>query len=296
MAIGERTGMRDGQALVSDSAQRAQADAKRGGGWFAGIARAGIVAKGISYGIVGILALMLALGEGGKATSREGALATLAREPFGKVLLALLAAGFAAYALWRLILAITSDVKDDERLKGWGDRGVNVVRSLIYAGLTFATLKILFGAASGQSETEKARETTAGVLSWPGGTWLVGLLGAVIVGVGLWNAYQGIAKRFEDDWRTEQMSETARRWGSRAGVAGHLSRAVVFSLIGIFVIKAALEYNPREAIGLDGALHKLAAAAYGPYLLGITAAGLVCYALYCLVDARYTDVSAQEAR
>ena len=72
---------------------------------------------------------------------------------------------------------------------------------------------------------------------------------------------------------------------------GHLARAVVFSLIGIFVVKAALDYNPRDAIGIDGALQKLAHASYGPYLLGVTAAGLVCYGVFCLVDARYRDVS-----
>jgi Domain of Unknown Function (DUF1206) len=84
----------------------------------------------------------------------------------------------------------------------------------------------------------------------------------------------------------------ARTWGGRAGVAGHVARAVVFTLIGVFVIKSALQYDPKEAIGLDGALQKLAGAAYGPYLLGITAAGLIAYGLYCLVDARYRDVSA----
>jgi hypothetical protein len=88
------------------------------------------------------------------------------------------------------------------------------------------------------------------------------------------------------------MSEAARRWGRRAGVVGHVARAVVFTLMGVFVIKAAVEYDPKEAIGLDGALKKLADAPYGPYLLGITAAGLVLYCLYCLVDARYADVSA----
>ena len=295
MAIGEPTQVRDGRELVSASADRAQTDAKRGRSWFSGLARAGIVAKGISYGLVGILALLLALGEGGKATSREGALATLAREPFGKVLLALLAAGFAAYACWRLILAVASDAEDGKKLKGWGDRGVNVVRSVIYAGLSFSAIKLLFDSSSSQSETEAAREATAGALSWPGGTWLVGMAGAAVIGVGLWNAYQGITTRFEDDWHKHEMSEPARRWGRRAGIAGHISRAVVFTLIGIFVVKAAVEFEPREAIGLDGALHKLAIASYGPYLLGVTAAGLVLYCLYCFVDARYADVSADGA-
>ena len=71
--------------------------------------------------------------------------------------------------------------------------------------------------------------------------------------------------------------------------------ALVFSLIGIFLCKAALEYDAQEAIGVDGALQKLAGQAYGPWLLGLTAAGLLAYALFCLVDARYRDVSANSS-
>jgi hypothetical protein len=88
------------------------------------------------------------------------------------------------------------------------------------------------------------------------------------------------------------MSATAKRWGVRAGVVGHCARFVVFVLIGIFAVKAAVDYNPKDAVGLDGALQKLAHRSYGPWLLGITAAGLVAYAVYCFFDARYRDVTA----
>jgi hypothetical protein len=88
------------------------------------------------------------------------------------------------------------------------------------------------------------------------------------------------------------MSATAKTWAGRAGVAGHVARGIVFTLIGAFAIKAAVDYNPRDAVGLDGALQKLAHQSYGPYLLGVTAAGLVAYGVYCFADARYRDVSA----
>jgi hypothetical protein len=129
------------------------------------------------------------------------------------------------------------------------------------------------------------------VLDWPGGRWIVAIVGLCILGAALWNLYRGIARKFEDRWRAGEMSETERKWGGRAGVAGHLARAVVFGLIGVFVIRAAVDYDPKNAIGLDGALQKLAHASYGPWLLGLTAAGLLCYGLFCLVDARYRDVS-----
>jgi hypothetical protein len=261
----------------------AQAKADNGSGWYAALARTGLVAKGVSFGIVGLLAIKLALGDGGKATSREGALQSLAQHSFGKVLLILLVVGFAAYALWRFVQAFAEGE--------WG-KGVGYVgRGLIYAGLTFSTVKLLIGAGTGGTQNQKAHKTAAMVLSWPAGTWLVGIAGAAIIGAGLWNLYRGLSRKFEDKWRVRGMSGTARKWGGRVGAAGHVARAVVFGLVGIFVVKAALDYNPKDAIGIDGALQKLAHASYGPYLLGLTAAGLLCYGLYCFVDARYRDVS-----
>jgi len=270
--------------------QSARGRAERGTGWYAVLARSGLVAKGASYGLVGALAIKLAFGDGGKATSRQGALQALAQHSFGKIVLALLALGLAGYAIWRFVQAV-AERDDDGKLKAWGKRAAYVGRGLIYAGLTFSAIKILVGSGENESQSEKAHRTTAAILGWPAGRWLVGAAGLVIVGAGLWNAYRGLSKKFEDKWVTGGMSPLARTWGGRAGVVGHVARGIVFGLIGIFVTKAAVDYSPKDAIGLDGALRKLADASYGPYLLGITAAGLVCYGLYCLVDARFRDVS-----
>jgi uncharacterized membrane protein YidH (DUF202 family) len=284
---------------AGDPGQKVEQRAQSGTGWYAWLARGGLVAKGISFGIVGALAIKLATGNGGKATSREGALQTLAQHTFGEVLLVLLAMGFAAYAIWRFVQAVAEkDEHGDEKAKAkkWGKRAGYVGRGLIYAGLTASTIKILAGAGQQQSQSQKAHSTTATVLGWPGGRWLIGLIGIAIVGAGLWNLYRGITRKFEDKWRTGEMSKTERTWGGRAGAFGHVARFVVFGLIGIFVTKAAIEYDPKDAIGLDGALQKLVQATYGPYLLGLTAFGLVCYGVYCLVDARYRDVSVDGSR
>jgi hypothetical protein len=119
----------------------------------------------------------------------------------------------------------------------------------------------------------------------------VAAAGLAIVGVGLWNLYRGLATKFDDKWRTGELSPAVRKWGTRVGVVGHVARFVVFGLVGVFLVKAALDYRPKDAIGIDGALQKLAHASYGPFLLGMTAAGLVAYGLYCLVDAKLRDVS-----
>jgi hypothetical protein len=265
--------------------------AEAGSGWYAVVARIGLVAKGASYCLVGVLAVRLAVGAGGEATSRAGALATLAHHGFGRVVLVALAAGFAAYAAWRFVQAYAEQPdEDDSAAKAWGKRAGYAGRGLIYAGLTYSTLHLLLGGKE-QSQDEKAHQSTAVVLSWPAGPWLVGAAGLVLLGAALWNLYRGLSRKFEDKWRLEKLSGGLRRWGSRAGLVGHVARFVVFALIGVFVIKAAVDYSPKDAIGLAGALEKLARAPYGPWLLGLTAAGLVAYGVFCFVDARLRDVS-----
>jgi Domain of Unknown Function (DUF1206) len=275
-------------------ARKARNEAESGRGWYAVVARVGLVAKGISYGLVGALALRLALGDSGQATSRTGALESLARHSFGRIVLVLLALGFAAYALWRFLQAYAERCDhDDSTLKTWGKRAGYVGRGLIYAGLTYSTVRLVAG-ANAQSQNAKAHHSTAKALAWPAGTWIVGAAGVVLLAVAVWNLYRGLARKFEDKWRVSRLTPAVRRWGSRAGVVGHVARFVVFGLIGVFVTKAAIDYDPNAAIGLDGALQKLAHASYGPWLLGLTAAGLLAYGVFCLVDARLRDVSANQ--
>jgi hypothetical protein len=279
-------------SALSKPGDKAKQKANAGRGWYAVLARTGLVAKGLSFGLVGVLAAKLAVGHGGKATSREGALAQVAHHSFGKAVLIALALGFAAYALWRLVQAIAERCDGDENeATTWAKRAGYVGRGLIYAGLTFSTLKIVAGSGH-QSQNEKARKSTAMVLDWPAGRLIVGAAGLVVIGVGCWNLYRGLTRKFEDKWRVGRLSPSVRKWGGRAGVLGHAARFVVFGLIGVFLTKAAIDYKPKDAIGIDGALQKLVHASYGPFLLGVTAAGLVAYGIYCLVDARLRDVSA----
>ena len=254
------------------------------------LARFGLVAKGVSYGLVGVLAGALAVAGAGKATDREGALEVFADESYGKVILVALGLGFAAYALWRLIQAIFD--RDDE---GTGAKGVAkrvgfLGRAALYGVLTFGTFALLDGTRDGGTETGQAREATARVFDWPAGRWLVGLAGSTLIGVGVFNAYRAFTQKFEDNWSTEEMGSAEQRWGARLSSIGLFARFVVFSLIGGFLVKAAYEYDVQEAIGLDGALRKVAQASYGPVLLGIVATGLLCYGLFCLVEARYRRV------
>ena len=250
-------------------------------------ARSGFISRGLIYGIVGLLALKLALGEGdGKATSQQGALQTIAHQPFGKALLTATAVGLAGYSIWRLVRAALGhgiEVHDSAF-----DRVAGAASGLVYAALCAAAISILLGPE--KKGSEGAQETTAGVLGWPAGTWIVGAAGLGFIGVAIYQGHKGITKSFLDDSKTEQMSASAKRAITVLGVVGHLSRMVVFGLVGYFLVRAAIDYKPSEAVGLDGVLRRLEENSYGPVLLGIVAAGLIAFALYSLSDARYRRI------
>lgn len=251
---------------------------------FEALARAGFVARGAIYAIIGVLAVKVALGAGGNTTNQTGALKTIAHQPFGKVLLILTAIGLAGYALWRLIHAALGH--GPEKADDAMDRIAAFASGIAYAVICAIAVGILLGSSSPGSP----QKPTAGVLGWPGGVWIVGIAGVILLSVALYQVYRGLSHDFLEDSKTEKMGPTVRRWITLIGAVGHLARGVVFGLVGIFVIKAAIDYNPNQAVGLDGALAKLANHSYGSWLLGVVAAGLICFAVYSISDARYRRI------
>jgi hypothetical protein len=255
--------------------------------WVEPVGRFGLLAKGVSFVIVAVIALKVAVGKGGPLEDRRGALEALADEPFGGVLLGVLAAGFASYATWRLAESLLDRGGEGEDAKGLAKRAAAFGKAVVYGGLAVGVVMILLGSGGSGSKEKKA---TAWALEWPFGEWIVGAAGLAFVAAGVVNAYRAVTFEFEKDLEKHEMSRTEQAWFRRVGVLGYAARGVVFGLIGAFLIKAAAEYDSKEAIGLDGALAKLAAQTYGTFLLGLTAVGLLCYGLFCFVQARYRDV------
>jgi hypothetical protein len=249
------------------------------------LARAGFVSRGLIYGIIGILAFKLAVGAGGNPASQQGALQTIAQQPFGKVLLILVAIGLAGYALWRLIHALIGHGPENSDTRF--DRVAALGSGIVYGSLCAIAIDILLDSEASSGNTHKA---TAGVLGWPAGTWLVGITGALLIGIGLYQGYRGLSRDFLKDSKTEKMGARVRCWIQWIGTFGHLARMVAFGLVGAFLVDAAIDFNPANAVGLDGALAKLAHNSYGPLLLGLVATGLVAFGLHSLSDARYRRI------
>jgi len=256
---------------------------------FEWLSRAGFVARAVVYAVIGILALKLALGQGGTLTNQQGALHTVANQPFGTVLLTLVATGLGGYSLWRLVRAVIGH--GPEGSDSGFERVAAGASGIAYGAMCAVAVEILLHPAGGSGAgAGSPKHAAAGVLGWPAGTWIVGIAGVAMLGVALYQGHRGATKKFLDDSKSEEMSPGVERWIARIGIVGHLARMVVFGLVGIFLVKAAVDYNPRAAVGLDGALAKIQDNSYGPVLLGIVAAGLIAFALYSLSDARYRRI------
>lgn len=243
-----------------------------------GAARFGLVARGVLFALLGVLALRVAFGEGGTQADSQGALRTVANGPFGTALLILLGIGFAVYAAWQAHATITGDDTRSRITAG--------ARAVVWAGLAYTSGRyVVSGGAGGQNEEESL---TAAVLNLPFGTWLVAAAGAVVVGIGVSFLRRVRDRSYLDDLKP--MPASTKRRVCWAATAGLLGRSLVFVLAGAFLIRAAVAHEPDSGVGLDGALSQVAQAPYGTYVLVLVAAGMFAYAAWCGLRARYEDI------
>lgn len=258
-----------------------------GGGseeWRERLGRIGFVGKAVLYAIIGIVAIAVALGDQRKAADQTGALASLGESGAGTALLVALAIGLAGYATFRAIEVFIGPA-NESGAKAALFRAASAVRALVYGVLCVAAVRLVADAGGGGGSNEG--KTTSTVFDLPAGVALVGVAGVVLIGVALYQAYKALSTSFEDDLDTAAMGSRMRSLAHGLGIAGHAARAIVYALIGGFLIKAAAEQDSSEAVGLDGALQEIAQQSFGALLLGVVAVGLFLYGAYCLVEARY---------
>jgi hypothetical protein len=254
---------------------------------FAWLVRAGFIARGVTYGVIGGLAVALALGAGtmGATPNQQGALTLIGRSAVGGPALVLIAAGLLGYALWKLLRAVAGRGPEGGGSPRPVERIASAAGGVVYLGFCLVAVRVLAGSAGNASRAPQ--HATAGVLGWPGGQVIVGIAGVILIGVGLYQLYYAIDGGFADESKLEQMDHRQRRAFVTLGRVGYAGRAVVFTLVGYFLLRSAIDYDPRRAVGVDGALARLHAQAYGPWLVALVAAGLLAFAAFSLAEARY---------
>lgn len=259
--------------------------------WIKILARLGYGARGVVYLVVGWLAIQVALGSGGDATSKKGALTEIAQQPFGQVMLGIVAFGLFAYTLWRLVQSIKDPEGKGNDAKGIITRISYTVSGLTYAGLGIVAVQIIVNSLASSGGGSSKEDWTAKLLAQPFGQWLVGIFGLIIFGVAAYQFYQSYSGNFMKMFKPRELSLTAQNWIERVGRTGYAARGVVYIIIGGFLMQAAISHDASEAGGLAQALSTLAQQPYGPWLLGLVAAGLFGFGIYSLVEAGYRRIN-----
>jgi hypothetical protein len=256
--------------------------------WLEGLARGGLVARGVNYVLIGLLAVQIGLGTAGEEADRVGALHAVAKHPGGTVVLWLLAVGFAGLAIWRLAEAIYGQAgpKGHTATK----RLASLARAVFYGFVCVGVVSFLLGTGTPSSSNSQSKDITAQLMGHTGGRWLVGLIGLGVVAASIVMVIGALRRKFLKHLRTGQMSPRTRTVVETLGTVGFTARGVVFGVVGVFLVIAAATVDPASAQGLDGGLHKLTTTPLGPWLLIAVALGLITFGVYSWCEARWRNV------
>lgn len=265
-------------------AEPVKAAARKAAPWVVRLARVGYVADALLYGTIGVLAALAALHHGGGMTDATGALRTIMGAPLGDALLVVCGLGFAGYAIWRVVAAVTDAEGLGRGVGGIAGRVIGGIVGLVYGGLAITAFRV----AGGRAGAGGSDGLSEHLLALPAGTWVTWIVALAMVGYGAYQVHCAWTSRLD---RQLDLAAVVSRIGRsviplcRAGIA---ARGVVLGLIGLLLVRAVTHREPGEAGGIRESLEVLGRT--GHWVLALVALGLVAYAVYELLNARYRRI------
>ncbi len=245
--------------------------------------RLGYIARGLVYGVIGVLALEVALGIGGSLDDPQGAIVTMGKTPFGAIILYGILLGLIGYALWGFIRAIFDPLHKGTDSKGLVERLGYAISGISYGLLALATYALITGgrsAAQNGAQGQQTQQAAASILTQSWGPVAVGIVGVIVIVVGLVQIVRGIRRDFDLQFKPYALTSDQLHWFVQSGRFGMAARGVVFMLVGVFLDAAAFQRNASQAKGIDGVLATLLHQTFGPWLLGLVALGLIAFGIY----------------
>lgn len=266
-------------------ATTAEIDRKAGDSdWLDGAVRLGLVAYGAVHLLLAWVALQLAFGHRAHSASPQGAMHELAGKPLGGFLVWTIGIGMFCLVAWRLLEAAVGH-RGSTGAEQWRARAVSAGRAVVYGAIGASAIGTALG--SGRSSDQESRSLTARLLDLPAGTWIVGAVGLVIIGVGIAHIRTGIGDDCREALTAEGRSGETGTAYLLLGRVGYVAKGLVICSVGVLVGYAATTHDPDHSGGLDTALRTVLDQPYGPALLSALAVGLACFGLFCLARARH---------
>jgi hypothetical protein len=260
-------------------------------GWLVKLGRLGYAVKGVVYIVVGFIATKSAMGmSGGETTDSQGAVQRIGSEPYGLLLLVIVAVGLLGYAAWRLVSAVTDAERRGDEPSSLALRAGEAARGLIYGSLGAWTARYVVTQRADRGEETSGVVATA--LGLPYGRWIVAGAGIGVIAYALYQVYRALSGKFMRRLDFSGATLSARKWTERFGRFGILARAIVFSIIGFLTVRAGWNYNPSAAGGMERSLDVIARE-QSSYMFVAIAVGLIAYGLFEIATARYRVMRAR---
>jgi hypothetical protein len=254
--------------------------ANRPPAWVDPLMRFGYTARGVVYLLVGALAFVASV-DGGRTPDSKSALGTLLQMPFGKLLLALIALGLLAYALWCFIDAgFDLDDKGNDA-KGWTARAAKIISGAVHAVFAVSVSALALGRASPSGGDDRTEHWTGILMQQPLGRWLVALAGGIAIAIGAQHFVTALREKYKGSIR---YTHAAQRLDPLLKL-GLIAHGIVVVLVGVFFIWAAWTADPSRAGGMRDALLILRKADASQTLFAVVGVGLLGFAAYCFVEA-----------
>ncbi|MGH8960213.1 MAG: DUF1206 domain-containing protein [Jatrophihabitantaceae bacterium] len=282
-----------------DGSVRRWARAVAGNRWAEVAVRVGLAARGVVYLLLAYLVARVALGalsssSMSKPASGPGVAQAVASQSGGTPVLVILAVGLLLYALFSVLDAVLHHDDETPLAKRWGDRALSAWGFVVYgafSGYCFATASSSSGGSQTSAQADRQHaEWAAAVLRWPGGWIWLGELGTILVIIAAFLVSRAARRSFRPRLDRGAMARPTWEVTMVFGTLGYLGRAGLFALVGWFVLHAAIENDPEQGQGVDGAVRLFAATTSGGYLLWALAVALGVYGLYMFVESRYRHV------
>ena len=274
-----RSSARSGAASAGKAAQNASTNPH-----LKTLARVGYAVNGLLHGLIGAIAISLAVGGGGESADQSGALGQLASSPGGIFVIWLVVVGLAALGLWQVLQAFWVSESDPKKI--WAARLKEIGKGVAY--LFVAGTAVTVAVSGSASSSESTASASATVLELPGGPVLLMIAGLVVLAIGVYFVVKGVARKFTEDITVP--AGTVGRATMALGVVGYAAKGVAVGVVGILVIVAGFTVDPSQSTGLDGALRALVALPFGMVILVLVGAGLIAYGVYCLFRARFAKL------
>jgi len=257
--------------------------------WIKSIAKAGFMAKGLVYSLVGLLAIMSAFHLGGQKSENSdqtGVFKFIEEQPAGKIILLIVAIGLLCYSIYRFIQTFLDTEKKGTKMSGLAKRFTYFFSSATYLFISFLAFKVFADKKdSGGGNTKQDAIST--LLQEDYGKWLLIAAAIIIAGIGLYQIWYGNSEKYKKHIDTQKLGVNASRYLLRAGKVGYIARGIVWLIISFLFFKATMNGKPSEAGSTSSAFSFIQDASYGTYLLAALGLGLICYGVFNFVRAAY---------